>query len=374
MIIAGEASGDLHAAHLVKALKTQNPQLTFSGLGGQLMAESGVEIFEDLTQKAVVGFAEVLKHYGEFRRIFYFILCKVRDTRPAAVILVDYPGFNLRLAKALKPLGVRIYYYISPQVWAWKANRIRLIKRYVDRMLVLFAFEKDFYARHGLEVEFVGHPLVDLVQPQTSRDAFLQKIELIPNHLTIGILPGSRQREVQTLLPIMLQAANILYQEFSPLQFLIFRASTIGPDEIERLRKDLPFPLRIKMISKDVYDGINACDVCMVASGTATLETAILKKPMVVVYKTSFLTWVLAKLFIKIPFIGLVNIVNGKKIVPECLQFRATGRVIAQELKGILTNEVRIAQIRSELEGLREKLGPPGASQRAAGIILKDLG
>lgn len=363
----------MHGAHLVQALKAENPDLKFSGLGGPLMRQAGVEIYEDLTKIAVVGFAEVVKHYRDFRRVFFLFLQKVKVNRPDAVILIDYPGFNLRLARALKRLGIKVFYYISPQVWAWKENRINTVKTCVDHMLVIFEFEKEFYARHGLKVECVGHPLVDTIKIGVSREAFLKSLGLPAEHLTIGLLPGSRKKEIQGILPAMLDAACVLHKTFPSIQFLIFQARTVENSDIEPLLKKLSTDMQIKTIRQDYYDGINACDVCMVASGTATLETALLQKPMVVVYKTSLITWALAKALIKIPFIGLVNIVAGKKIVPECLQFQATGLGIARELRSILTDEVRLAEIKSELKALAQRLGPPGASRRAAQAILKNL-
>jgi len=238
-------------------------------------------------------------------------------------------------------------------------------------MFVLFQFEVDFYARFGIHVQFVGHPLVDIVQASSSKEAVLKAYNLDNDTITIGILPGSRQKEIENLLPIMLSAANILTQEFSKIQFLIMRAATVKQSSIEHCLLETTLTYRI--IEEDTYNGINACDLCMVASGTATLETALLKKPMVIVYKTSFLTWLLAKLFVKIKNIGLVNVVAGKRIVPECIQFQATGKNIAKELKDIFTDEVRIADIKANLEKIKISLGEGESSQRAATEILRTL-
>ena len=372
IIVAGEASGDLHAAHLVQELKHLDPSLTFSGLGGIKMKEAGVEIYQDLTRIAVVGFSEVIKHYREFKKAFDLIVDKVTEIKPGAVILVDYPGFNLRLAKILKEkFNTRIIYYISPQVWAWKQKRIRKIKKYVDKMLVIFNFEKDFYARIGMKADFVGHPLLDSIKISISKEQFLISHGLANNKLTIGLLPGSREKEVKTLLPIMLEAAQILAKKIATIQFLVVKAPTIQTSLINKFLKKMSFSLTV--IEEQNYDAMNACDLCMVASGTATLETAILQKPMVVVYKTSLLTWLLAKLFVKIPDIGLVNVVAGKRIVPECIQFQATGSQIAVELKNIFTNEIRMADIKSNLRSVRESLGEAGASQAAARKIYQTI-
>ena len=373
VIVAGEASGDMHAACLVKEIKSINPNTKFSGLGGAQMKKAGVELYENLADLAVVGFVEVLKHLAEFRRIFRLILEKVRETKADAVILVDYPGFNLRFAEELKKQNpnIKVIYYISPQVWAWKENRVQLIKQYVDKMLVLFQFEQEFYSKHGMDVDFVGHPLLDLVKVDAPSEVVLQSVGLPLNKFTVGILPGSRKKEVERLLPIMLDAAKLLYEENNKIQFLLMKAPTIDEDFMKRYTSATPFP--IKIVSDQTYDGMNASQICMVASGTATLETAILEKPMVVVYKTSFLTWFLAKSFVKIPYIGLVNVVAGKKIVPECIQFDATPQKIAAELKNIFTNELKITEIKSGLAKVKSSLGGGGASRRAAEIISREV-
>ncbi len=373
VIVAGEASGDLHASDLVRHLKILNPDISFSGLGGPKMKGSGVELYEDLTQIAVVGFIEVLKHYQEFKRIFNLVLKKIQETHADAVILVDYPGFNLRLAKAIKEAKIptKIIFYISPQVWAWKQNRIKLVKKYVDRLLVFFKFESELYAKHQLAAYFIGHPLLDTIKITQSRDQFLDYMGLAKDRLTIGLLPGSRNKEIEQILPPMLQAAQILFQKYSKVQFLLLKAPTIGLATVKRYLEGVDIP--IKIVEELTYNGINASDACLVASGTATLETAILRKPMVVIYKTSFLTYLLAKLFIKIPYIGLVNVVAGKKIIPECIQDDANPQKIASELENILKDEIRIAEIKSELAKVGKSLGEPGANHRAAEIILKSL-
>lgn len=378
MIVAGEASGDAHAAHLVTELRYLNPGLSFSGLGGPRLQAAGVEIDEDLTRFAVVGFVEVLKHYQDFRRCLKFFLKKVAERRPMAVILVDYPGFNLRLAAAIKKMrrpafAGKVIYYISPQVWAWKENRVSAIKKLVDRMLVLFQFEKKFYWERGVEVDFVGHPLVDSVRipavPPSGE--ILKRTGLSADKITFAILPGSRQKEIESLFPIMLEAAKILHQENPNIQFLVLKAPDLPIELFEKFLLNTSLP--IKVLDKDFYSGLNACDLAMVASGTATLETALLNKPMVVVYKTSFVTWLIAKNLIKIPYIGLVNVVAGTKIVPECIQFAATGRKIADELRKIYQNPSVMKQMITDLQKIRASLGSTGASRRAAEVVLKEI-
>jgi len=371
ILVAGEASGDMHGAHLVNAIKKLDSSITFSGLGGPQMKSSGVELYQDLTTLAVVGFWEVVKHYNAIKNAFHLILKKIETTHVDTVILIDYPGFNLRLARKLKKRKIKVIYYISPQVWAWKKNRVYFIKKYIDKMLVLFQFEADFYARFGINVQFVGHPLVDTIQVSPSKETFLKSHSLLNDTLTIGILPGSRQREIENLLPIMLSAAKILNQEFPKIQFLLIKAPTISKLSIDHYLRKIALTCRI--IEDDTYNGINACDLCMVASGTATLETALLKKPMVIIYKTSLLTWLLAKFFVKIKNIGLVNVIAGKQIVPECIQFQATGLNIAHELKNIFTDEIKIAEMKTNLEKVKIALGSGESSQRAAKEVLKTL-
>lgn len=371
IIIAGEASGDMHAARLVEALKAMDPGLTFSGLGGQSIRQSGVELYKDMTQIAVIGFVEVLKHYAEFKKIFRLILDKIDERRPQAVILVDYPGFNLRLAREIKKRNIKVIYYISPQVWAWKKDRVRQIKENVHTLLVIFPFEVSFYAPFGVRAHFVGHPLVDRIKANRTTEESRRLIGFNSARPVIGILPGSRNKEIENLLPVMVQAAQILKKEFPILQFAVIQAPTISRSLIER---HIPRSLTdIKIVENTTTDGLNACDVCMVASGTATLETALLQKPMVIVYKTALLTWILAKMLVKIPHIGLVNIVAGKKVVPECIQFDATGPRVAQEVKDILTDEPRIAQIKGHLRDVKKSLGDSGASHRAAQEVLKAI-
>ncbi len=311
MVIAGEASGDIRAAELVSAIKFLSPNIEFSGVGGECMQKSGVELFENITSLAVIGIVEVLKNLGTIKKVFERVIFEVEAQMPDAVILVDYPGFNLRLAAELKKRSIKVIYYISPQVWAWREKRIEKIKKLVDRMIVLFPFEKDLYARYGMDVDYVGHPLVDEIKIQKSPTEVLKSIGLkIQGATTIGLMPGSRQKEVERHLPVMIEAAQELFKKDERRQFLLLKASTI---KMDFLKKHLPINLPIKIFEGSSYDGINAMNAAIVASGTATLETALLEKPMVIIYKTSWPTYVIAKSVIKIPYIGLVNVVAGKK-------------------------------------------------------------
>ncbi|MBF0385721.1 MAG: lipid-A-disaccharide synthase [Candidatus Omnitrophica bacterium] len=371
ILIAGEASGDLHGANLAKELKKLDPYLKISGLGGKMMSDSGVEIYHDLTQLAVVGFFEVLRHYREIKKCFDLILKKAEEIKPCAVVLIDYPGFNLRLAKELKKRNIRVIYYISPQVWAWKKNRVKLVKKYVDKMLVIFEFEKTFYSNYGIKVEFVGHPLVDGCLVDKSKEDFLNSVGLKEYKYTIGLLPGSREKEIDNLLPVMLESAVLLSKKFPMAQFLLVKAPTIKSRLIDKHLRAKRLPISVAIDGQ--YNAINSCDICIVTSGTATLETAIMGKPMVVIYKTSFLTWILAKFFVKIKDIGLVNIVAGKRIVPEFVQFEATASNIARELEKYISNEEYFSETKLALSRVRFSLGKDGANENAAREIINSI-
>ena len=373
LIVAGESSGDIHAANLVLQLKSIYPDAVFFGLGGKKMKAAGVSIACDLTGLAVVGFSEVLKHYGTFKKLFDELLHKARQEKPDAAILVDYPGFNLRLARELKKSGVKVIYFISPQVWAWGAERIRFIRQTIDLMLVLFKFEEILYSDGKFNVKFVGHPLLDIVKPTMERKQLLETMGLSTSAHTIALLPGSREREVSSLLPVMLQAAQRIYQKNSGAQFLICRAATVKRETFKTIIDDQKIDFPYKMLDDLTYAGVNASDFCVVASGTATLETAILNKPLVIVYKVSFLSWLLAKLFVKIPNIGLVNVIAGQRIVPELVQFDATPEKIAATVSALLGDKKALEKTHAELYALKNTLGIPGASRRAAEEIAKFL-
>jgi lipid-A-disaccharide synthase len=300
-IVAGEASGDLHASHLVRELKNIYPDAFFRGLGGEKMRDEGVELFCDLTALAVVGFVEVLKNYKTFKKIFDAFLQKIKIDKPDALILVDYPGFNLRLAKEAKALGTKVVYFISPQVWAWGRERIAFIKKNIDLMLVLFKFEEALYKDGAFRVSFVGHPLLDAVKTTRTREQMLEEAGLKKSSPTIALLPGSREREIRSLLPVLLEAAQKIWSQKKDSQFIICRSASVGrqtyKDLIEAEKIDFPY----KMVDQDTYNSVQASDLALVASGTATLECAILDKPMIIIYKVSLLTWILAKCWLKIP-------------------------------------------------------------------------
>jgi len=371
MIIAGEASGDLQAANLIKSLKQINPHIEIFGMGGKKMQAEGVEIIHDITGLAVVGFFEVLKHFVTFKKIFNDLENILETRKPDAVILVDYPGFNLRFAKVIKEKNIPVIYYISPQIWAWGENRIHEIKKCVDKMIVVFGFEENIYKEAGVKVSFVGHPFLDIVKPLWKREETIKTCHLKHDSIKIALMPGSRKKEIEKHLPAMLKACEIIKKKFSNAEFIISRIKELD----QRLYNKIIHKSKIKPHSLDdkPYEVMDIADLVIVSSGSATLEVAIMGKPMVIVYKTSFLTWFLAKYLIKIPNIGLVNIVAGQRIVPELVQFKATPKNIAKESLDILTSHKKIHEIKENLEKVKSKLGETNASSRAAHAIHKFL-
>ncbi len=372
LIVAGEASGDMHASNLVKALRNIDPGLEFFGLGGKKLKEAGVNLYFDIVQLAVVGFFEVLKNIKKFRGIFKGILKEVDRVNPELAILVDYPGFNLRLAGELKKRNIPIIYYISPQVWAWGENRIKFIKKTIDRMIVVFKFEEELYKKHGIPVSFVGHPLIDVVKPKISKEKLFNELNLGLNSPVFALLPGSREKEVKSLLPVMLDTASLIHKSLGgEAGFLILRSPAVTQEVFNEILKRYELP--VELISDMTYDGLAACDFALVASGTATLETAILGVPMVILYKVSFLTWAYLKMVIKIPYIGLVNVIKKERFIAEFIQYDARPRRIADYIIRTFRDYSRMNEIKHKLSYVTAQLGEKGASERAARIIIDSL-
>jgi len=366
MIVAGEASGDLHGSRLVNALLKLDPTIHFYGIGGGKMKEEGVEVIFHASELAVVGIFEVLIHFKVILAAFQRLKRLIEDDPPDLLILVDYPDFNLRLARIAKKKQVPILYYISPQVWAWRKKRVKTIARLVNKMAVVFPFEVPIYQREKVDVEFVGHPLLDVVKSDILREEALTKFGLDSAKITIGLLPGSRKSEVRRILPPMLDAAKVLQKEMGNIQFIIPLAPGLSEEEVHFLLDKKG--IAVKIVHGDIYEVINTCLCVIVASGTATLETAIMGKPMVIVYKISFLTYLIGKMMISVKNIGMVNIVAGKEVCPELIQGEANPRRIAQEVKKIVQTPLLYQRMQEELKGIREKLGHSGASFRVAQI------
>lgn len=366
MIVAGEASGDMHGANLVREMLKIEPTLNFYGIGGKKMKEEKVQLLADASDMAVVGLTEVVSKLGSIFKIMNLMKRSLDERRPDLVVLIDYPDFNLPLAKAAKKRGIKVFYYISPQVWAWRKGRIGQIKKTVNKMAVILPFEVETYAQEGFAVNYVGHPLLDLVKQNYSKEESRKKFGLAGKKITVGILPGSRLSEVEKLMPELLRAAEILKNEIKDIQYVLPLADTLEEKNVAEIISR--FDLKINIITGQTYDVISCADLVLVASGTATLETALLNVPMVIVYKVSHLSYFIGRLIVDVNNIGLVNIIAGKTIVPELIQKDANGQRIADEALSILKNEDKKQKIIKELEAIRAKLGEPGAARRSAQI------
>ena len=380
-IVAGEPSGDLHGANLAREIRRIQPGVVIQGVGGEKMSATGIELRHDLAKEAIMGFTEVLKKFGRIRAIFRDTVKFLEENRPDLLILIDYPGFNLRLAEQAKRLGIRTVYYICPQVWAWGKRRVGHIARLVEKVIVILDFEKSIYEGVGLSVEFVGHPLIDHIQ-RTPLDQDYTAEHETAGGVVLGLLPGSHPQEVRRHLPVMLRSVELLHQELPESRFLV----ACPNEQIDLLarrvldkwrdrqtrRKQQSLP-HVEIACGKTYEVIELSSACLVASGTATLETAYFLKPMVVIYMTSFGSWLLARSIIEVEHIAMVNIFAGKRVVPEFIQFGARPERIAAEVLDLLRNDQRRADIERDLREVKERLGRPGASERAARAVVDIL-
>ncbi|WP_408967408.1 lipid-A-disaccharide synthase [Oryzomonas sp.] len=371
MIVAGEASADIYGADLVREALRLDPLLHFFGIGGARMREAGVETLVDSADMAVVGLVEVLKHFDVISGAFLKLKRILSADRPDLLILIDYPGFNLRLAKAARKAGVKVLYYISPQIWAWRQGRVREIARLVDHMAVILPFEASFYKHAGVQVSFVGHPMIDLVKVAGERDDMAAGFGLDPGRKIVGLFPGSRRNEIERLLPVITEAAVLLKKRFPDIQFVLPLASTLRDDDVTMLLTTAGLDV---VISRErIHDLIRACDAVISVSGTVTLEIALVGTPMVIIYKLSPLTYQLAKRLVKVDNIGLCNIVAGETVVRELIQEEANPVMIADEIGSILTDAGYAGAIREKLAAVRGRLGGGGASANVARLILATM-
>lgn len=365
-IIAGEASGDLHASNLMKELKKLDTEATFRCWGGDLMAEQGADLVRHYRDLAFMGFFEVLAHLSTIAKNIRFCKKDILGFHPDVLILVDYPGFNLRISRFAHEHGVRIFYYISPQLWAWRSSRVKIIKNNVERMFVILPFEKEFYARYGVEVDFIGHPLLDVINGDTthpSRKAFFERNNL-PDKPLVALLPGSRRQEIRLMLESMLKIVSY----FGEYQFVVAGAPSISPDFYTAITAGSS----VFVITGQTYDLLRYSEAALVTSGTATLETALMGIPQAVCYKGDFISFLVARLVIHVKYISLVNLIMDREVIPELIQDDLTSQNLRNELKKILEGKER-AEIIESYASLREKLGGSGASAKAAGLMIQYL-
>ena len=371
LIVAGESSGDLYGADLVSELKARiaQDQVDFFGCGGERMRQAGVDTLVDMHQLAVLGPLEVLSHLGHLFSALRRLENTAKERRPRYAILIDFPDFNLRLAKKLGAIGIPIVYLISPQIWAWRSKRIKLIQEVVNRMLVILPFEKEFYSAKGVNVEYIGHPLVDRVSISSSKGNFFEKHALDETIPTISFLPGSRKKEITYNLPILLRTARLLSWK-RPIQFLLPLVSEIHSILARRILKEEAGTLPVKIVVNDTYNAVGHSDLAVVASGTATLEAALLGTPLISVFKISNLTWIIGQYLVRVPHYCLVNLIAGERIVPELYQTAFNEETLYNEITKFLDNETLMKRARIDLSNIRMKLGKGGAIVRAAEQIL----
>ncbi|HEX9147448.1 MAG TPA: lipid-A-disaccharide synthase [Candidatus Binatia bacterium] len=365
MLVVGEASGDIHGAGLVDALWKRDPTLKIFGVAGERLQQTRFETLFSVSRLTGMGLVELAGNFKNLWQAYRLLRRALRERRPSLVVLIDFPEFNLRLAKLARQLALPVLYYVSPQVWAWRRQRVRQIERWVDRMAVVFPFEVPFYRQHGVDVSFVGHPLLEDIHVNESRETVLGRLSLDPAKPTIALLPGSRRREVEYHLPVMLQAAARLQRE-SAVQFLCVRAATVDRAMIETELKRAS--VRIPIVEDNRYDAVNASDLAWVASGTATLEAALLLKPMIVVYRLAVLTYLIARWLVKVDHVAMVNLIADKRVVPELIQSEFNADRLIEESRLLLNDRERYRSVVDELSRLREKLGSPGAAERVADL------
>jgi lipid-A-disaccharide synthase len=365
MMIAGEASGDLHGSGVVRELKRLQPDVEVFGIGGDKMRQQGMELVYHIRELSFMGFVEVVKHLPLIRSVERTLTQLLLLKRPDVVVLIDYPGFNLRFAKKAKQAGIKVLYYISPQVWAWHRSRVKSMKPVVDKMLVIFPFEEEFYREEGIDVEFVGHPLLEVLETGLDRKGFFRRFDLTAGKKLLALIPGSRMQEIHMIFPVMLEAARRIART-SDMEVAISVAPTLD----EKLFRTFYNIDGFHLVKGATYELMEHADFALVTSGTATLETAYFGTPMFVLYRTSWFTYLIGRLLVRVKNIGLVNIVAGRKIVPEYIQHEATAERIAGDALVFLSDEEKIQKMKEDLSVVKGRLGSAGASQRVAERIL----
>ena len=371
LIIAGEASGDLHGAKLVQALLDVYPKARFTGMGGERMRDSGVNTLFGIERMGAVGFVEIFSDFGYYFGVYRALVKEIASLKYTAVILIDSPTLNLRLAKHSRKHSCPVYYFISPQIWAWRKGRIEDIRKSVHKMFVILPFEEKMYQEAGVDAEFLGHPFIDVVHPTRTREDSLEKFALDSHKKTVGLLPGSRMNEITSLMDEILLAAEKIKKEMGECQFLLPVADTIDPVLIQQ--KLGSNPLGVKILTGETYNVMNTCDALIIASGSATLEAGIIGCPMVIIYKLNPLTYWLALMLINTPYYGLVNIVAGERVAPELIQSKANAENIAAEILKLLNNPEYCQEVRARLLLVRKNLGRPGVMKAVAASMVDSL-
>jgi len=369
MISVGEASGDLHGASVATALRNIQPGIKLLGMGGQAMRSAGVEIVHDIADLGVIGFVEVIKNLPRLFKLRDSLVELMAAERPDVLVVIDYPDFNMRLAEKAKRLGIPVVSYISPSAWAWRKGRAKNVAKLVNRLAAIFPFEADVYREAGANVTFVGHPLLDIVQPCLTKTEAYNFFKAKSDQPIVLLLPGSRNQEINTLLPVMLEAGEKIVEQVPDCQFFLPVASTISREMLQNILSQ--YKLKVNLTNEYTYDLMAIADSAIAASGTVTLEAALLKLPSVVIYKLAALTYLLGKFLVKIPHFSLPNIIAGRQIIPELLQDQANAANIAQEVLAMLQNDTEKKRLQQDLAEVRHKLGDVGAVERVAQVILE---
>lgn len=369
MLSVGEASGDLHGASVAAALKLLEPNIELFGMGGKAMRDAGVTVNYDIAGLGVMGFVEVIKNLGKLFALRDNLAALMDQERPDVLVIIDYPDFNLRLAKIAKAKGIPVVSYISPSAWAWRRGRAKEVAGLVDKLAAIFPFEAEVYREAGADVTFVGHPLADIVKPSLSKEEAYRFFNVHPGQPVVLLMPGSRQQEVSKLLPVMLEACQQVAGQLPDCRIFLPVASTISREMLQNMIAG--YTMEVTLTTEHTYDLMGIADVAIAASGTATLETSLMGVPTVIIYKMAALTYLLGKLLVKIPNIGLPNIVAGRRIVPELLQGEANSGAIAAETLTLLTDQTVRKKVLADLAEVKDKLGQTGAVHRVAEVILE---
>jgi len=372
MFSAGESSGDQHAAHMFQEMRLQRPDIRGIGMGAGKMRQAGIDIRIDSSGIGVIGLVEILKHYRDIQTALQAMKALLSNERPDLLVCVDYKEFNLKLAQYAKSIGIKVLFYVSPQVWAWRPGRVQTYGRAIDMMAVIFPFETAYYEAENVPVRYVGHPSVDKVHPQRDKQQDFTLFDLDPTRPVIGILPGSRSNELKRMLPVMLQAARQMAQRRPQLQFVLPQADTVSDADLQSCLQKCALPIRV--VKQQAYDAIQCCDAIMTTSGTASLEIALLGVPMLIAYRLSPITYYLGRLLIKIPFIGLPNIIAGRAIVKELIQTEANPSNMAAEIERLLSDMAYRSHCLEGLQQVKQRLGAGGGSKNMANLALEMLG